>query len=312
MQEKILRRQFMKNVGRGVLAGASLSAIEPLIAKSAALNSPQGSMPRLFTGCCALSYSKELSSGQMTLQDLIEKAVQFRFDAIDVTTYYLKSVDPTYLAGLRHLAYQNAVAFSGVACGVSMAEPDPIKRAGNANDIKKWVDVAEHLGASHLRVFAGKLPPGATLQESVDWVVETMKIGCDYSARKGIMLGLEDHPGVAQTANVCLEVMQRVNSPYAGINLDITHFVPAPAQDHYAQIAACIPFATNVHIRDQFDDHTPIDMDRVWQLFAQAGFKGYMSAEYVSELSKDGAVAEIGVPKLIAQIQALCKRYSTV
>ena len=48
----------------------------------------------------------------------------------------------------------------------------------------------------------------------------------------------------------------------------------------YAQIEACIPYATNTHIRDKFDDGTPIDMDRVWGIFAHAGFKGFMSAEY--------------------------------
>lgn len=101
--------------------------------------------------------------------------------------------------------------------------------------------------------------------------------------------------------------MHRVDSPYAGINLDITHFVPTATQDAYAQIEACIPYATNTHIRDKFDDGTPIDMDRVWQLFVKAGFKGFMSAEY-----EDKEDADTGVPKLIGKIRALCSKYSTV
>ena len=137
-----------------------------------------------------------------------------------------------------------------------------------------------------------------------------MKAACDYSGQKGIMLGVEDHPGISQSADVCLEIMHRVNSPYAGINLDITHFIPTPTEDAYAQIAACIPYATNVHIRDRFDDRTPIDMDRVWRLFAQAGFKGYMSAEYDSHFASD-VDPSTGIPKLIAEIRALCKKYSS-
>ena len=133
-----------------------------------------------------------------------------------------------------------------------------------------------------------------------------MKAASDYSGKKGIMLGLEDHDGVSQNANVCLEIMQRVNSPYAGINLDVTNFVPMPTQDAYAQIAACIPYATNTHIRDRFEyDHSPVDLDRVWRLFAHAGFKGYMSAEY-----EGNNVDEL--PDLVAKIQGLCKRYSSV
>lgn len=242
----------------------------------------------------------------MTMEQFIEKAVSLRLDGVDMTAYYFKSTDPAYLASLRHLAYRNGVAFSGAACGVSMVQADTAKRAETLTAIKKWVDVADALGAPHLRIFAGKLPSGVTLQQSVDWVVEAMKAGCDYSGAKGITLGIEDHSGVTQQADVCLEIMHRVNSPYAGINLDITHFVPTATEDAYAQIEACIPYATNTHIRDKFDDGSPIDLDRVWGLFARAGFKGFMSAEY------EGEDAATGVPKLLEKIRALCTKYSTV
>ena len=132
----------------------------------------------------------------------------------------------------------------------------------------------------------------------------TMKAASEYSGSKGIMVGLEDHYGVSQSAKVCLEVMHRVNSPYAGINLDITHFDKKDG-DPYAQIASCIPFATNTHIRTQFDDGTPIDMDRVWKMFADAGFKGYMSYEG-EEMDTPG------IPSTIAEIERLCRKYSSV
>lgn len=311
MLNKLGRRKFLQ----GAVVGAAGAGVD-LLARSAALAEPadtnpyESKMPRLFSGCCAYSYGAALTHGQMTLEDFILKAVDLRLDAVDMTAYYLKSTDPQYLTGLRHLAYKNAVAFSGAACGVSMVQADPAKRADSLVQIRKWVDVTDNLGASHLRVFAGKLPPGVAMPQAIDWVVETMKAATDYSGQKGITLGLEDHQGVSQNSDVCLEIMHRVNSRYAGINLDITHFLPTATQDSYAQIAACIPYATNTHIRDHFDDHTPVDMDRVWQLFAKAGFKGYMSAEYEAAF-EGNEDASVGVPKLTSQIRALCKKYST-
>lgn len=278
-------------------AGASLEVTEQQVAKT----------PRLLSGCCAYSYRKYLQHGPMTMEDFIRNAVDLRLDGVDMTAYYFKSTDPAYLASLRHLAYKMAVPFSGAACGVSMVRADAGARAQALTEIKKWIDVADQLGASHLRVFAGKLPEGATLQQAVGWVVETMKPAADYAGSKGIMVGVEDHSGVTQNAAVCLEIMHRVNSPYAGINLDITHFIPTATQDPYAQIAACIPFATNTHIRDHFDNGDPLDMDRVWRMFAQAGFKGYMSAEY--EGKED---PKTGVPQLVDKIRTLCKKYSSV
>jgi sugar phosphate isomerase/epimerase len=294
------------------LTGAALEmGTPPAYAASPDINQDSPKRPRLLSSCCAYSFRELLTHGQMTLEDFILKATEFRLDAVDMTVYYLKSTEPEYLDSLRHLAYKNAVTFSGAACGASMVQADASKRADVLQQIRKWVDVTDRLGASHLRVFAGTLPDGASLQQAVDWTVETMKTACDYSATKGIMLGLEDHVGVSQSADVCLEIMRRVNSPYAGINLDITHFIPTPEQDAYAQIAACIPYATVAHVRDQFDDGKPLDMDRVWRLFADAGFRGYMSVEYSAD-ANGGEPAITGAPKLIVKTRELCRKYSSV
>jgi len=75
----------------------------------------------------------------------------------------------------------------------------------------------------------------------------------------------------------------------------------------YSDIQACIPHATHTHIRDVFGfTKRPIDLDRVWRLQAQAGRKGYVSAEYEAE--EDPST---GVPKLMDKIKALCRKYSS-
>jgi len=312
MKSSMGRRQFLKTAGVGALAGAGLSISAPLAHATSANASPDiARTPRLLAGCCAYSYREALTHGKMTLEDFILKAVELKIYSVDMTVYYLKSTDPGYLESLRHLAYKNAVVFSGAACGSSMVQADAAKRDDVLKQIKSWIDVTDRLGASHLRVFAGKLPEGVTMQQATGWVVEGMKAACDYAAPKGIMLGLEDHSGVSQSADVCLEIMHRVNSPYAGINLDITHFIPSATQDQYAQIAACIPYATVSHIRDRFDDKTPIDMDRVWKMYAEAGHKGYMALEYEGD-SQGGETAEVGIPKGLARIRELCAKYSSV
>ena len=224
-----------------------------------------------------------------------------------MTAYWLKSKEPAYLHSLRHLAYKHGIPFSGAACGVDMCEANPGKRAALIAEIKQWVDVADLLGASHLRVFGGELPHGATIAQGRDWVVEVMKPACDYAATKGVTLGMETHHGITSMASDVIDILHRVDSPYAGCNLDITHF----PKDPYAQIEALLPYATMTHIRDHFDKprHEPIDLDRVWQMFVRAGYQGYMAAEYEPGPGEEPAT---GVPKLIAKIKTLCKKYSSV
>lgn len=243
----------------------------------------------------------------MTMEDVIRKAVELGIDGVDMTAYWFKSTDAEYLASLRHLAFKNGVCFSGAATGASAVQADPGKRAQVLEEIKKWVDVTESLGAPHLRVFAGKLPAGATVQQGIEWTVDTLKVACEYAGKKGITLGMEDHEGITQNSDPCLEIVRRVDSPFFGINLDITNFIPTAKVDAYAQIEATVPYATHSHIRDRFEIGEPVDLERVWQLFARAKYKGFMSAEYEGE--EDPST---GVPKLIDKIKTLCRKYSSV
>lgn len=306
MEGKFTRRGFLQSPGAAAYAGDGMGLpFQVEAVQKGASHENAKSMARMFPGCCAYSFLEDLKSGQMTMQGFIREVVKMGSVGADMTVYWFKSTDPTYLDDLRHLAFKSGVPFSGAACGSSMVQPSAAERRQVLADIKKWVDVTDRLGASHLRVFAGELPPGATVKQATDWVVETMKPACEYSGKKGIMLGIEDHGGVTQRADVCLEIMRRVDSPYAGINLDITHFIPTASEDAYAQIKACIPYATHTHIRDHFDDGTPIDMDRVWRMFRDGGYNGFMSAEYEG---KEPPL--IGVPTLVDKIKALCRKYS--
>ena len=293
------RRKFFKQAtlaSTATLAWSFKTAGEPAA-------KPVADRARLLPGCCAYSYSSYLAKGSMTMEDFIIKAVELGVLGVDITTYWLKSTEPPYLASLRNFAYRHGMPFSGLAIGADLCQPDSAKRAETIETIRKWVDATELMGASHLRVFGDKLPAGATTEQGIAWVVETMKPACDYSARKGIILGLESHSGLTTRASNIVEILRRVDSPYAGCNLDISNFPENP----YEQIELCLPYATHAHIRDFYGEpKQPLDLDRVWQLFAKSGYNGFMSAEYEG---KEDAMT--GVPKLIEKIKVLCRKYSS-
>jgi hypothetical protein len=131
MGNSIERRQFLKTVGVGMLAGAGMELIGHPSAQAQESYSglPAAKVPRLFSGCCAYTYRHEFQSGALTLESFIEKAVELRLDGVDMTVYYIKSTDPAYLENLRYLGHKNGVPFSGVACNSSMVQSDGAKRA---------------------------------------------------------------------------------------------------------------------------------------------------------------------------------------
>src|SRR5436309_8336300 len=299
MNKLMRRRQFLRTGVATMTSGLCAVAM-------GRIGSPCEALPgraRLFPGCCAYSYRKYLETGKMSMEDFVLKGAELGLHGVDITTYWLKSTEPSYLASLRDFAFKQSIAFSGTAISTSMCQPDSAQRSEELEKIRRWVDATELLGAPHLPVFGRQLPSGATEEQGIQWSVQVMEPSCDYAGKKGVTLGIEDHGGITARASTLLEILRRVDSPFAGINLDITNF----AENYYAQIEACIPYATHTHIRDVFENREPVDLDRVFKMFAGAGYKGCMSAEY--EGYED---AMTGVPKLIEKIKALCKKYSNV
>ncbi len=299
MIDRLHRRGFLKVAGAA--AGSLCVNIQGANGPEEGANS---SHPRFLTSCCAYSYGDYLKSGKMTMEDFIRKAVELDIDGVDLTTYWFKSTEPDYLLSLRHLAFKLGVVFSGIAIRNSLCYAEPEKRAQQVEEIKKWVDATDILGTSQIRVFGGKVPNGASDAQGIDWVVETLKPACDYAAKKGVTLAIETHHEITEKAANVVEILRRVDSPYAGVTLDISNWLEEP----YGQIETLVPYATNTHIRDFYGPPPrPLDLDRVWQIFAKAGYKGFMTVEYESPEDQ-----MTGVPKLVDKVKALCKKYSSV
>ena len=136
-----------------------------------------------------------------------------------------------------------------------------------------WVDIANRLGASHIRVFGGKVPEGADEDDSAKWVTEILKRSAEYARSKGVILGLENHGGITSHAKRIVEIVEAVDHPWVGINLDTGNFRSNP----YAQMETCLPYAVNsqfkVTIHYEDGRREACDWERVMKMFAESGYR---------------------------------------
>ena len=252
---------------------------------------------RFRTAICAYSFRDQLKAGSMTYADLIHMASDVDADGIDLTVYWLPDTSDQTLFPLKRLAYRSSVAIYTIGINARMAQPTPERRAAEIGKVRKWLDVAEKLGASHIRVFGGDVPKGTSPDQAVDYAVETLRRCADEAANKGITLGVEDDGGITTNADRTVEIVRKTDSPWIGINLDIGNF----PDDAYAQIALCAPYATNVHFKSQVHtDHAaqPPDIPRILKILGSAGYRGYLAMEY--EGNDDPLTA---VPKWISKLR---------
>src|SRR2546426_8850886 len=160
-------------------------AAAPAVAQLGAQPSPKF---RFRSGLVAYSYRKELAAKSMSYEDLIHRIADWGLDGLDCTVYWFPDTSPEYLASLRKAAFQNGVQIYNAGVRVQLSQPTAELQRAEFENIKKWVDVADRIGASHMRVFGGNIPNGATETQAIAWAVEVLKRGAEYAVSKGITL----------------------------------------------------------------------------------------------------------------------------
>jgi sugar phosphate isomerase/epimerase len=301
------RRLFLTTAGAAV-AAAAIPTANSAEAGAGQPPKPAPGKARFRTGLVAYSYRGPLEKKTMTCEDLIRVAVETGTDGIDMTVYWLKATSDDYLLPLRRLAWRNRVEIYSIGTRVRLAQPAGALQDKELADLRGWVDVAQKLGATHLRVFSGPKPAGATMEQAIAMAAETLKRGAEYAGARGIILGLEDDGGITDFARETIEIVKRADSPWAGMNLDVGNFRPP---DVYGQIEMSIPYAVSTHVKTEMalDDgktRGPLDWDRLFTMFAAHGFRGYMGLEY--EAAEDPLVV---VPRHLRRLKEMAVKYST-
>ena len=261
---------------------------------------------RLRSAICCYSYRNELAKKTMTYEDVIHTAVDLGIDGVDMTVYWFPpEPGDGFLLPLKRAAYKNGVEIYSISVRTEMTQATPELQAKELDGLKRWVDVAERLGAGHIRVFGGRVPKGATIEQASGWVVEVMKRGCEYAGKKGIFLGLENHGGITEKADTILDILKRVDSPWAGINVDTGNF----NANAYEQLEKCMPYAVSVQVKTLIagpnGGRAPSDWDRIGQMLVAAGYRGYLALEY-----EDKEPAPTAMPRLLKKLDTVCRKYS--
>lgn len=309
MNSLLPRRDFLKTAtvslaGMG-LAGMRAAAIEPF---------QRAGQPRLQLSLAAYSFRQFFRDGQpgrvtagtggkrIDLFQFIDYCAEQGCAGTELTSYYFpQGVDDALLLRLRRHAFLRGIAISGTAVGNTFTHPKGDKRDTEIAGVKKWIDHAAVLGAPHIRVFAGNLQKGTTLDEAKRLAIAALEECCDYAGKKGVFLGLENHGGIVAEPDDLLEIVRAVKSPWAGVNLDTGNF---HTDDPYADLARCAPYAVNVQIKSEVQPRNkpkqPADLPRLVKMMREANYQGFVALEY--EAAPDPWEA---VPPLLKELRDL-------
>lgn len=290
---------------RGFLKTATLTAAAgPLaLARRASAIPPIGRTrpSHLKLSLAAYSYRQylDLKKPKMDMFDFVNLAADMGLDGVELTSYYFPAdVNTDYLHRLKQHAFTLGLDVSGTSVGNNFCVPAGPARDKQLELVRTWVDRAAELDAPVIRIFAGSIAKGDTEEKAVALAIEGIKAALPYAAEKGVTLALENHGGITATPAQILKLVQAVDAPNFGVNLDTGNF---HSDDPYADLAQLAPYAVNVQVKTEMSSKgkkTDADLGRLIGLLREARYSGYVVLEY--EAAEDPMTA---VPKHIKALR---------
>lgn len=241
----------------------------------------------------AYSFDKPLKAGSMTLDDVVHFCAQHKVDALDATGYYFpgypKVPSDEFIYNFKKTAFLNGVQISGTGVRNDFAVADAAARAGDVQMVMDWIEVAEKLGATVLRVFTGRArPAGYTFDQALAWMIPEFQECAAYARRHGVILGLQQHNDFLKTADETIRVLEAVNAaPEArGWFGDILDVGSLRSKDPYQEIEKLVPWAVSWQIKEKVgygDREEDTDLGRIKAIIDKVGYRGVLPFEALGQ-----------------------------
>jgi len=245
---------------------------------------------------------------RMPLADCIDQAAAWGFDAVEVLEVQLTSDERSHLNMLKRRAMQHGLDLCAMSTHQDFVEPKKEDRKKNIERTKRSIRRAARMGIPIIRVNTGrwgtrgsfdelmahdgKEEPieGYTNEDAYPWVIESLQTCLKEAEKEGVMLGLENHWGLARTAEGLLRIAEAIDSPWFGVVLDTGNFL----EDPYNDLAKLAPRAVYMQAKTYDGGGVwytlDLDYDRIAKLMKAHDFRGYVSLEFEGKADPDKAI----------------------
>ncbi len=231
-------------------------------------------------------------SEMMTMADFLFFAKELDVDGVSLESCFFPSFEKEWFIDLK--AQLDEYGFDRV---YAWGHPDGLEAGKNReafDDMIAQIPNAQLIGADVMRVVASSLmfrfePHGPQIDTLVDWFKEAVIVAEEY----GVKLAFENH--IDYTADECVEILDRVDSPYLGLNLDTGNFLrllddPVDgarklADRVYATHIKDLKPVKGLNVREwYFFSSTPVgdglvDNQKLAQILKDANYQGFLAVE---------------------------------
>ena len=236
----IKRRTFLTQSAAAVAAAAGLSScisIEntEIKASPTSRSTNEGDIPPNPIACSTYSFWRYRDDSQYSVEACIEHSANMGFDGIDILHEQMAGESNGYLQNLKRKALINGIDLCCLSIQQDFVDPDPAVRQKNIDHTIHCIELAYSLGIPIIRLNTGRwntvMPftrlmennglepplPGYTEEDGFPWVIDSIEKCLPTAEKCGVLLGLENHWGLARTADGLLRIANAIDSPWLPI-----------------------------------------------------------------------------------------------
>jgi sugar phosphate isomerase/epimerase len=247
----------------------------------------------------------------MTVFDWIELAATLGVDGLEFYSGFLRS-DEAFLAEVKAALGRHNLAMPMLCCSPDFTQPDPALLQKEIDREREMIAITAALGGKYCRVLSGQRRPGLSRQAGVEKVVRVITSLLPFAEEHGVVLTMENHykdnywqyPEFAQKMDVFVEIVDRIQSPWFGVNYDPSNTILA-GEDPLVLLDRVKHSVVTMHASDRYLKHGTIedlrkeetsvgyasrlshgvigkgmnDYDRIFSTLASVGFASWISIE---------------------------------
>ncbi|MBN1846327.1 MAG: sugar phosphate isomerase/epimerase [Sedimentisphaerales bacterium] len=254
---------------------------------------------------------------KMPIETCIEQAAEMGFDGVDILHRQMESESVAYLQNLKRRALIHGVDLCCMSTHQGFVTPDEQKRQQNIDHTLRCINIAYEMGIPIIRVNTGTWGtskdfddlmknrgiepplPGHNDEEGFKWVIDSYEKCLPAAEKHGVILGLENHWGLARTPEGLLRIVKAIDSPWLRVLLDTGNFLENP----YDKLEQCAPEAVFMQAKTYYGGglwyQLDLDYPRIARIMHKHNFRGYVSLEFEGE--EDYRTA---IPKSLALLRS--------
>lgn len=220
------------------------------------------------------------------------------FQGVEILHRQMEGESNDYLQKLKRCAVINGIDLCGMSIHQRFLSPDKEYRQKNIDHTLRCIELAYKLGIPVMRLNTGtwgtsksfddlmekrgiEAPlAGYTDEDGFKWVIDSIEKCLPTTEKCGVILGLENHWGLARTPEGLLRIIKAVNSPWLKVLLDTGNFL----EDPYDKLEQCAPHAVFMHAKTYYGGglwySLDLDYPRIARIMRKCNFQGYVSLEF--------------------------------